>query len=178
MTDKRAYGFTILETVIAMLVLAFLIFSIGILIPLAQTRIKSTAQRDVAYTVADAVLEQMQTVYWERIKKNSTFIGSRHIFNESASEDLYDIPVNGYPPPPYPAVSSSFYSVERHSGSTFIVPNLTRYVIVVRSIYSGSDEDLVNVGVDVYWTEKTTSSDINSGLKKITVSTIRYKRGK
>jgi type II secretory pathway pseudopilin PulG len=178
MTNNRAYGFTILETVIAMLILAFLIFSIGILIPLAQTRIKSTAQKDMAYTIADAVLEQMQTVYWERIKKNSTFIGSRHIFNESAAEDLYDIPVDGYPPPPYPAVSSSFYSVERQGGSTFLMPNLTKYVIVVRSIYSGTDEELVNVGVDVYWTEKTTSGDVNSGLKKISVSTIRYKRGK
>ncbi|MGV8118122.1 MAG: hypothetical protein AB2L14_00010 [Candidatus Xenobiia bacterium LiM19] len=97
----RAQGFTILETVIAMLILTFIIFSLGILIPLSQTRIRTTSHRDMAFTIADAVLEQMQTIYWDRIIKNSTYVGNRKFFdsdNQSIPEDLYDMPVNGYPP--------------------------------------------------------------------------------
>jgi len=175
----RAYGFTILETVIAMLILTFIIFSIGILIPIAQTRIRSTAQRDMAYTIADAVLEQMQTIYWERIVKNQLFIGNKNFVdpdNMTIAEGSYDPPVNGYPPSPYPTVCQSFYSAEHQGGSILLTPSLTNYVIVVRSLYSSSEDDLVTVSVDVYWMEKTTTTEKRSGLKKITVSTMRYQR--
>ncbi|MHC9544061.1 MAG: hypothetical protein AB9903_31495 [Vulcanimicrobiota bacterium] len=176
----RAQGFTILETVIAMLILTFIIFSLGILIPLSQTRIRTTSHRDMAFTIADAVLEQMQTIYWDRIRKNSTYIGNSRFFdsdNQSIAEDSYDTPVNGYPPSPYPTVSHNFNSAENHGSGFVITPHLVRYVIVVRSLYSNpSEENMVTVSVDVYWKEQSTGKNRDSGLKKITVSTMRYQR--
>lgn len=175
-----AQGFTILETVIAMLILTFVIFSLGILIPLSQTRIRNTSHRDMAFTIADAVLEQMQTIYWDRIIKNSIYIGNRRFFdsdNQSIPEDLYDTPVNGYPPSPYPVISHSFNSAENRGNGFVTAPHLIRYIIVVRSLYSDpSEEDMVTVSVDVYWKEQSTVKDRDSGLKKITVSTMRYQR--
>ncbi len=178
---RIAYGFTILETVIALLILTFIIFSLGILIPLSQTRIQSTSHRDMAFTIADTVLEQMQTIYWERMQKSSggetRFIGNHKFFdpdNQSLAANLYTLPVNGYPPSPYPTVSHSFYSAENSGLGILLTPHIVNYVLVVRSLYSGPNEDLLAVSVDVYWRESSGRKDL--GEKKISVSTMRYKR--
>ncbi|MGV8118123.1 MAG: hypothetical protein AB2L14_00015 [Candidatus Xenobiia bacterium LiM19] len=74
-------------------------------------------------------------------------------------------------------MSHSFNSTENHGSGFVIAPHFVRYIIVVRSLYENpSEKDMVTVSVDVYWKEQSTGKDRNSGLKKITVSTMRYQR--
>ncbi len=157
-------GFTLIEMIISMLLLMLILFSIGVLIPYSQVRMKKTANRDVAVLLAENMIENIRAMYFDNIT-SSTYDG---IEGTPASIDVGGSQM--FPPLPYPREDYG-YLVEGN------VHQVT-YTYVVYAHAAGSPENYKEVSVSVYWSEDTNRERDNTvkELKSITVNGGIYRR--
>lgn len=155
-------GFSILEVMIAMMLLALILFSLGLLIPISQVRVRNTANHDMAFTLAENIMEKIRGLPWENIEKNRVFRG--YIPDPAVTDGMG---TQIYPPEPYPSLMYDF-----RSGDTALVTTTRSvpYVCTVKSIYDShfGTEDLLDVTVQVNWTEPTGSG--GSAEKSVSLS--------
>jgi prepilin-type N-terminal cleavage/methylation domain-containing protein len=143
-------GFTLIEIVVAMMILLLLLFSFGYLIFLSSIRARASANRDTAVTVAKNVMEKIKNLDWNSVAKERTFDGL---------QKPPDTPVRAgtdtqYPPSPYPTTDVDNKYKSAPSGNE--VSHITTYHCVVKSFYDPefpTSQDLLYLVVDVYWKE-------------------------
>jgi type II secretory pathway pseudopilin PulG len=145
---RRKYGLSFIELIIALGLLAFLIFSIALLIPLSHTRTQSISDKDTAYNLADAMLEKIRALGFDDIIEGKTYNGC-----DPANKGTY----YQYPPVPYPKTSVTAYYPQ--SNSTAIIARSTNYTFSVLASLdvdkSGNEiRDLKKVKVTVSWKKK------------------------
>lgn len=142
--EKHSAGFTMIEIIIATLILLLLLFTIGILIPVLQMRMRKISHHYTAVTLGENVIERIRSLPRADIPADATYV--------APSPPLHQGMSNQYPPSPYPGVSLSFDYTEAETGAG--MKHMMQYFFVVRS---ESDErypavsDLKKITVDVYW---------------------------
>ncbi|MHC9539008.1 MAG: prepilin-type N-terminal cleavage/methylation domain-containing protein [Vulcanimicrobiota bacterium] len=154
-------GFTLLEMIISMILLMLILFSIGILIPYSQVRMNKTAHRDIAVLLAENMIENIRTLYYDNVM-TGTFNG---VEGDSA------IDCNGsqaFPPLPYPREEYQ-YLVEGN-------PHRIVYSYIVTA--SEINPDNKKVSVSVYWMEDVSKANPDPAemMKSITLNGGIYRR--
>jgi type II secretory pathway pseudopilin PulG len=163
---RELRGFTLIEMIVAFILLVLLLFSLGVLIPLSQVRIKSTTHRDIALTLADNMIERMRSISFDNVKK-SLYSGENVPFDPPANQGTPE----QFPPLPYPSISilRSYPSSE----TLEIVIHKVDYFFSVRAEADNGNPDLTIVNVHVMWCEagrdlkagKSTNASINLSSK-------------
>lgn len=149
----KAYrGLSFMELMIGLGLLAFIVFSIGILIPLSQVRIKNVTDRDTAYSLADNMLENIRALGFNDIITDKTYSGER-----PANEGTY----YQYPPPPYPSTVVTNYYPGQHNT---IISRQVEYKFTVTATpakdKSGAEiGNLKKVVVSVFWRQRNKTGD-------------------
>jgi prepilin-type N-terminal cleavage/methylation domain-containing protein len=157
---RRHNGFSLMEVMIAMLVLLLVLGSFGVLLPLSQIGMKNTATKDVAYTLAENMIENIRALDCEKIKVPARFSSSP--FAPLSTGELSD-PVTyldgQYPPLPYPCKEYEFQSgnIVAPDGSIRIPRKLVNFyyrVTTENEMEGGVPIDgFISLTVEVFWTE-------------------------
>jgi prepilin-type N-terminal cleavage/methylation domain-containing protein len=167
-------GFTLIEITVALLILAFILFSLGVLIPLSQVRIRNTAHRDMALALAEDVIGKIRALNWEDIPFQEFIADKGDAF-------IMKPPVIGvqiFPPEPYPSKECSFDSTDQGGGvTTHTVTYLYRVTVEPANDPDAPAvlaEDLKKVTVVISWEESSGSG--GSEHKKVTLQSTLYRR--
>lgn len=163
---KASRGFTLAEMVVSMVLLLLIIFSLGLLIPYSKVRMHSTIDRDMAYMLADNMIERIRVLSFDDINVNDRFDGGA-----PDNEGTY----YQYPPTPYPRTVAivRYPSPLRND----VVSHEMEYRFIVNASYEESEEKtpyLKRVTVEVRWTESSTPA--GSGERKAVLSSRIFKR--
>lgn len=142
---KKRSGLSFLELMIALGLLAFLVFSIAILIPLSHARTQSTADKNTAYNLADSMMEKIRALGFADIVENRSFNGQA-----PRNQGTY----YQYPPAPYPRASMTTYYPSHNGGN--LMSRTIDYTYSVSAAFDrekdGSEiRDIKKVTVTVYW---------------------------
>lgn len=145
--EAPAGGITFMELMISLGVLSFIIFSICVLLALSQLRVHTVTDRDVAYTLADNMIESIRTLGFSDITPDITFSGG-----PPENEGTY----YQFPPEPYPRIALTNYYPGTHG--TAIISRSVEYTFTVRATRESDksgDEigNLKKVVVTVKWNE-------------------------
>jgi type II secretory pathway pseudopilin PulG len=154
----RAKGFTLLEIIVAFILLLMLLFSLGVLIPLAQVRVKNTANRDVAMTLADNMLERIRAIKFDEVRA-ALYEGDK-ISPDPAANDGVNSP-DRYPPLPYPTTTT--YQSYPSAETMRIMAHQVDYFFNVDVKLDNNNPDLKTVSVSVIWREAGRSD--KAGIK-------------
>ncbi|MDQ7822569.1 MAG: hypothetical protein RDV48_07205 [Candidatus Eremiobacteraeota bacterium] len=142
---------------VALLLLALLIFSIGVLIPFSQLHMRQTTHRDMAYTYADILLNTVCGMNSGDIVPGTTFSGQPAHSGPSQ-----------FPPWPYPSVThvSEYPSTDTAKSLT----HTTEYFFTVTAAQESPIKPKVYVvTVNVSWREHG-AKESEAQEKTITVS--------
>jgi|GEM_PF-1088285 len=154
-SDRRLMkkrGVSFLEAVIALGILSLVIFSAGILIPLAQTYSFKNTNRTTALTLANNMMEKIRAVNFEDVDTDSEYRGSINPPVPAFNEGMY----YRYPPHPYPSTAVDIYYPG--PGSTSILCHNVIYSFDVsasldRDKKGNTMENLKKVDITVRWNE-------------------------
>lgn len=171
-------GFSLIEVVVATILVMLAIFSLGVLIPLTQVRSRDISHQDVAIVLAESMIEKIRVLDWDHIFPENKSVGNSKVFDGRyliapgyyKPEDHLPAEIKGstFPPPPYPKTSYELMAGEVSKGSTdktdvkhhidyyyrvttvsYEIPPLTT------STVSPSPQNMLRITVAVYWTEST-----------------------
>lgn len=148
-------GFTLIEMIITLLLLVLLLFSLGILIPLSQIRMKNTSHQDIAVILAENIMSDIHCLTWNNISKNATFDSNKPVADPAIIENGIRI----FPPEPYPIMHYQIYSGEYSQGKGTSYPiHEVNYKYVIKTLYDTTPagveiEDLLKISVSIYWDE-------------------------
>lgn len=151
----KSAGFTLLEIVVSLVVLALLLFSLGFIVLNSQMRMRGSSHRDIAYSLAESMIDQIRDMKWEDVEKDTTYSGLVPDPPQNAGMP------NQYPPAPYPSFVHESNYPEPGTGS--IVTHGKEYRFIVRTLYDTANsvnEDLTFVTVGIYWEE--TAGGVNA----------------
>lgn len=157
-----------MEVMIALGILSFVIFSIGVLIPLSQVRVQSGTDRDVAYTLADNMIESVRALGFDDIMENRTYSGTMPAANPGT---YYQ-----YPPRPYPSVTvTNYYPGQRNT----VISHDVQYSYSVRADFARNKSgdiipNLKTLVVTVSWHQADWAGKGNE--RSITISSRIIKR--
>jgi len=88
---KRKRGFTLLELLIAMVILVVGVVGVLLVIPLAQRTANRSALMSRATIVASETIEELKAKGYEALKNQSTWSGSSDLFEwEATIEEVTD----------------------------------------------------------------------------------------
>jgi len=164
-------AFTLLEVIIAMLLLMLLLFSVGQVVLTSQVRMKNSSRQNAAMTIAEGVIESIRGMSWNDVDKVSTYDGTK---SPPDSPKQAGTP-RQYPPAPYPVSEMTDLIPVAESGE--VVKSLSSYGIIVRTLYDpaypGCD-DLLSVTVEVHWREGSGSGA--SGERSVTLASGIFRR--
>jgi len=159
-------GFSLLELIIAFVLLVLLFLSIGTLIPYSQMSMRTTASKDVATTMAESMIESIRVLDWDDVDKSGkTYSGL------TASPFS---PFHGkFPPPPFPQKKVRNDSPSLQGDIT--IEGEKNYFFIVRSFYDPgtSQSNIIKVVVGVYW--DVTNNREDTGKKVILTSKLFHK---
>ncbi|MDQ7823091.1 MAG: hypothetical protein RDV48_09885 [Candidatus Eremiobacteraeota bacterium] len=153
-------GISLLEIIIAMGILAFMIFSIGVLIPLSQTRSFNYSNRETALSLAENMLEKIKALNFSDIVNDATYDGELGM--DPANKGTY----YQYPPAPYPSTSVDIYYPGPQSSG--VLCHTIRYYLKVNSCFDTDAngiplETLKKVTVKVTWNQPAFSGGSEGG---------------
>ncbi len=148
-------GISFIEVIIAIGIFTFIIFSVGILIPLAQVYSFQNTNRATALTLANNMMEKIRALNFQDVDTDTTYYGS------------YDPPVSAYndgtyyryPPRPYPSTTVDIYYPGPKSTSVLC------HTVVYRFDVSASFDRYKN-------------GDVIDGLKKVDIKVTWEEPGK
>jgi len=169
-SPRSGRAFTLLEIIIAMLLLMLLLFSVGQVILTSQVRMKSSSRQNIGMTVADGMIESIRGMKWEDMDRVSTYDGTR---NPPDPPRLAGTS-RQYPPSPYPVKQAADLVPVAESGE--VVASRSDYAITVRSFYDPAYpgcEDLLTVVVEVQWSEGSGSGASRSRSVKLVSEVFR-----
>lgn len=158
---KTFRGFTLLEMIISMILLMLILFSIGILIPYSQMRMNKTAHRDIAVLLAENMIENIRTLYYDNVVTGT--------FNGIEGDSAIDCSGSqAFPPLPYPREEYQ-YVVEGN-------PHKIVYSYIVTANTINPNNKIVSVSV--YWREDVSRAnpDTTEMMKSITLNGGVYRR--
>ncbi|MGV8121326.1 MAG: hypothetical protein AB2L14_16315 [Candidatus Xenobiia bacterium LiM19] len=173
-------GFSLIEVVVATIIVMLAIFSLGVLIPLTQVRSRDISHQDVAIVLAESMIEKIRVLDWAYIFPENKSVGNSRVFdgryliapNSYKPEDNMPAKINPstplFPPPPYPRTSYELMAGELSKGShneTDVKRHIDYYYRVTTVAYeippltsstvSPSPQNMLRITVAVYWTEST-----------------------
>jgi prepilin-type N-terminal cleavage/methylation domain-containing protein len=145
-------GFSLLEVIIAMALFVLIVFSIGTLIPYSQMRVQSTSRKDVAFTLAESILEKTKSLPWDSLDYTMDFDGTA----SSPPDPRGKGTLTQYPPSPYPSKT-----VQTLYPDPVTRQILTREVVYLFHVTTEYDKDsggnlidnLATVTIKVQWEE-------------------------
>jgi len=145
-------GVSFLEAIIAIGILSLVIFSAGILIPLAQTYSFKSTNRATALTLANSLMEKMRAINFDDIDTDKFYRGSLNPPVPALNEGMY----YRYPPHPYPSTAIDIYYPG--PGSTSILCHTVIYSFDVSASFDRDKkgdkiENLKKVDITVRWNE-------------------------
>jgi prepilin-type N-terminal cleavage/methylation domain-containing protein len=171
---RGAKGFTLLEVTVALLILAFILFSLGVLIPLSQVRIRNTSHKDRALMIAEDMIGITRALNWDHIIVPAQYSGTPPFTPPFLDGGGHQI----FPPLPYPSIECSFDTADQ-AGK--INTHTIAYTIDVKTEEVPDPDnatvmanDLKKVIITVKWRESTGAG--GSALKEITLSSTIYRR--
>jgi len=177
-TSTGRYGFSLIEVVVATILVMLAVFSLGVLIPLTQVRSRNISHQDVAIVLAESMIEKIRVLGWDHILPEDKSVGMFKVFDgryiiAPASynpEDHKPAELNGstFPPSPYPRTSYDLMAGELSKGShidTGVKHHIDYYYRVTTvsyempdltpSIVTSTSQNMLRITVAVYWTEST-----------------------
>jgi len=148
-------GITFLELIIAMGIFTFVVFSVGILIPLSQVNSFRNTNRTTALTLADNMMEKIRAINYDDIEINVHYKGST-TGSESPTRPANEGTYYQYPPLPYP--SSTVEICYPGQGGGDVISHSVVFEYNVFACYdrdeNGIDiESLKKITIDVKWLE-------------------------
>lgn len=160
-------GFTLLEMIVAMILLMLILFSIGVLIPYSQVRMKKTTHKDIAVLLAENMFENVRTIRFEDVRCDKQYDGNFSSptppFQDGSGRQIF-------PPVPYPSEEYQY----------FVEGNIHRikYSYFVTASDVGTSGNSKKVSISVYWSEGSRDQATGSmeDMKSITVDGAVYRR--
>jgi len=164
-------GFSLIEVVVATILVMLVVFSLGVLIPLSQVRSRNISHQDVAVMLAESMIEKIRVLGWDHIAPADKTIGAWKLYDgrNGPSGDAHEM-INGsrFPPEPYPKMSYELMAGEVSPGSAVKtdVKHYMDYFYRVRtesyavpypdsSTAKYASKSMLKVTVAVYWSEST-----------------------
>jgi type II secretory pathway pseudopilin PulG len=144
-------GFTMLEMIIAMVLLILLAFSICTLVALSQVRMCNTVNRDVAMLYAESILERARVLAWNDLEAGADADFDGYANKEAPQQPLNAGTMSQYPPSPYPRkMAGTVYPV---ASTGALVSHDVLYYFFVTARKSSINSNLIKLAVAVYWEE-------------------------
>jgi len=165
---SRNGGFSLIEVVVATILVMLVVFSLGVLIPLSQVRSRNISHQDVAVMLAESMIEKIRVLGWDRIAPVDKTVGVSKEFDGKKGDDPVMINGSRFPPLPYPKMSYELMAGEVSPGSAVKtdVKHYMDYFYRVRtqsyavpypdsSTATYTSKSMLKVTVAVYWSEST-----------------------
>jgi prepilin-type N-terminal cleavage/methylation domain-containing protein len=171
---KRARGFSLLEVTIALLLLSLVLFSLAVLIPMSQVRLRNTAHQEMAVTLAEDMLGKIRALNWSDIPAVTTLPAGKTVSNGESGDPAHTYGAVSFPPPPYPSQTYSFDSRENTASSNDTKHTVIYYYAVTAEKTSDSNPDLVIITVSITWKEAQGSG--GSLERHVTLTTMVYRK--
>ena len=159
---RRVKGLTLIEVVVATIILTLLLFSLGVLIPMTQVRIRNTSHHDLAVTYAENMMEKIRAMPFDSIIVPGDFY----------SPTTPAQPSLGWLFPPDPPYRELYFEIS--SGESRHSLSYAYHVIT----WPGSNPDLKEVEVSVYWTESSGGGGSSEGAKRVTIFSVMNQNNK
>ncbi|MDQ7823536.1 MAG: hypothetical protein RDV48_12125 [Candidatus Eremiobacteraeota bacterium] len=169
-------GLSLIELIIAMVLLLLILFSVGILIPYSQVRMRNSAYRDSATTLAENLMERIRTTRSTNIPSTAvTYDGLA--FPSPTPSPVTVGGVQVFPPTPYPRTTYQDFSGAqvKPGGPTQELRSSVEFIYVVRSD-PVSYTPLTLIDISVYWDETSGASGGHRRKNHITVSSMFLRR--
>lgn len=166
---RRVRGLTLIEVVVATIILTLLLFSLGVLIPMTQVKIRNTSHHDLAVTYAENMMEKIRAMPFDYIIVPGDF------YSPTAPAQ----PSHGWlfpPVPPYP--TDREVSLKLYSGDPRYEPGRSLSYAYHVITWPGDNPDLINVEVSVYWIESSGGGGSSRTPKCVTLSSVLYWNGR
>ncbi len=159
-------GFSLLELIIAFILLILLFLSIGTLIPYSQLWMRNTASKDIATTMAESMIESIRVLDWNDVDKS----GKTYSGVAAVPTSLFH---GKFPPSPYPQKKVRNDSPSLQGDIT--IEGEKKYCFIVRTFYDPgtAQGNIIKVVVGVYWDVVNNRED--TGKKVILTSKLFHK---
>ncbi len=175
---NKPHGFTLIEMVVATILVMLAIFSLGVLIPLTQVRSRNTSHQDVAAVLAESMIEKIRVIPWSKIPPDDKSTGKFSRFDGTRLDQPQNNPITindltspyplSYPPSPYPKISYELMAgeISQSDARTTGVKHYIDYYFKVTTLsYAipppnpaappAITSNMLKVTVGVYWNEST-----------------------
>ncbi|MHC9537895.1 MAG: hypothetical protein AB9903_00095 [Vulcanimicrobiota bacterium] len=136
-------GLTFLEVIIAMGIFSFIIFSIGVLIPLAQVNTFRNTNQTTAFTLADNMMEKIRALNYDDIEINADYKGSGLLDQESPTPACNEDTYYQFPPRPYPGTTVEIYYPGKGNNEV-----LCHSVVFTYDIFACYDKDENGINIE------------------------------